>query len=281
MNPAPANSSPADTVVPAQEPSHSNNGWGWRKICGLAIVAFLAHLALIYFFGSKQRIVSRTAVNAPQLQLADRAGELADLDNPALFALPNPRDFASAVWSAIPVIPSPTNYWTESPRWLPLDPAYLGVAFRQFMQSDHFPVYQPNLKSEPQFLAPAAAAQPARPQQSELKIVGPLAHRRLRTPVTIKSWPLNDVIPPTLVQVMVDPAGNVVSTAILPSDNPDEAQEHYTAADPVALDIARQLQFTPSFTPRSTPTSPLTAGEVIFIWHTTPVTATNNPPATL
>jgi TonB family protein len=57
------------------------------------------------------------------------------------------------------------------------------------------------------------------------------------------------------VQVLVDAAGNVVSTVLLTPSG-------YDAADQRALELARALRFTPS--------SSLTFGRIIFNWHTVP-----------
>ncbi len=75
------------------------------------------------------------------------------------------------------------------------------------------------------------------------------------------------MIAPSKVQVLVDTAGNVVSTVLLPPDSGFAAADQYDQADQRALELARALRFTPS--PR------LTVGRLIFNWHTVPVTTTN------
>jgi outer membrane biosynthesis protein TonB len=69
------------------------------------------------------------------------------------------------------------------------------------------------------------------------------------------------VIAPSKVQALVDTAGNVSPVLLESSAN--------AAADQIALQLARNLRFAPA--PR------LMFGEIIFTWHTVPVTATNAP----
>jgi hypothetical protein len=283
MNPAPANSplpeaAPAagDIGAPMEIDSGNdpgNQGWPWRKIASLAVFALAVHVTLICFFGTKKQIVPRAVQNVPQLRLADPNDELLALDNPALMAVPNSHDFAAAVWSKVPPVPAPAFHWTEPPRWLPLDPENLGTVFRQFMAGNHFTIFRPDLKPPPQFLPATITPETALPQQSLMKLIGPLAQRRLREPAAVPSQPYNDVIPSTMVQVLVDAAGNVVSATVLPSNNGLQAAEHYEKADQDALAVARQLQFMPA--------AGLTLGEIIFIWHTIPVINYTNAPSDL
>jgi hypothetical protein len=76
------------------------------------------------------------------------------------------------------------------------------------------------------------------------------------------------VIAPSKIQVLVDAAGNVVSTVLLPPDNGYAAADYYAAADQRALELARALRFAPS--------TNLTLGRVIFNWHIVPMTITTN-----
>lgn len=265
MNDAPANS-------PALEPDGLkplDEGWPWRKIIFLSALAAVAHFALVCFFGTKQLIVPRTVSNVPQLQLASANDELIALSNPALFALPNPRDFSSVIWSKTPAIATPTFNWTEPPQWLPLDTKNLGATFREFMRTNQLAEIQLNLKPQPELAATDVAEATALPQHSTLKILGPLARRGLLKPIYLPAQFVNDVIPPSKVQVLVNPSGEVVSAVLLPSNNTLEAAERNVLADQKALVIARQLRFTPA--------PQLTLGEMLFLWHTLPNTATNAP----
>ena len=255
---------PAPSLPPTQD-----EGWSRNKIVFLIVLAMIVHVALIVAFGTKKQFVPRTVTNIPQLQLADRADELLELDNPALFALPNPRDFAAAVWQAAPGITQPSFRYTEAPRWLSLVATNLGTAFTQFMQTNQFGDFQLDFKPPPQFIVLVTAPGSSLPQASTLKISGELARRPVLAQPTLPSLDWNDIIAPSKVQVTVDQTGNVISAVLLPADNLLEAAGRSPKGDTNAVVLARGLKFTPA--PR------LVVGEVTFYWHIIPLLSTNAP----
>jgi hypothetical protein len=262
----------ASTEQPLPEfiaPRPGKAGWGWRRMAWLIFLACLIHIGLIVSLGSKKNPVPRTVTNAPQLRLASRADELVQLENPALFALPNPRDFATEVWSKAPETISPSFRWTETPRWLPLNGSHLGAIFSQFMQTNTFAPPLLNFKAAPQFLLPAANILSALPIGSRLQVSQTLATRGLLFQPALPSLPVNDAIAPSHVRVLVDMTGNVLSTILLPSGNSVEAASRSDEADSQALALARSLRFKPA--------EELNFGEVTFYWHTIPALATNAP----
>jgi hypothetical protein len=125
-----------------------------------------------------------------------------------------------------------------------------------------------NFKPEPKLSEPVIAVDDAMPPATTMQISGELSQRRWFNQIELPSLPWNDVIAPSKVQALVDPAGNVVSAVLLP-DNGIEAAAHYDLADQLALQLARSLRFAPA--PR------LMFGEIIFNWHTVPLTTTNAP----
>jgi hypothetical protein len=86
----------------------------------------------------------------------------------------------------------------------------------------------------------------------------------------LPDWPFPDVIAPSKVQVLVDAAGNVVSTILLPPGSGFTTADQYDVADQRAIELARALRFKPA--------AHLTVGRIIFNWHTVPPPAA--PPAT-
>ena len=249
--------------------------WPWRKIFFLVFLAAAIHVALICFFGTKKQIPSRPIGKVPRLQLAGNANPFIELNNPALFALPNPRDFSSVVWLRIPVVVPPSFRWDESPQWLPLATGNPGAGFQPFLQSNTLSQIQ-LLANPPEMPAPSVALGTELPESSAFKIFGSLARRVLLNPATLPSLAYNNVIPPSKIQVLVDTTGNVISAILLPltdrialplTDN-TEAADRYDLADQQALKVARGLRFTPA--------SQLMFGEIVFRWHTVPTPANNN-----
>jgi hypothetical protein len=256
-------------AAPGREP----HGKGWPLSRWLMLIALVcaAHVALLYMFGARKQIVSRTATDVPTLKLAGSSDELLTLNDPTLFALPHPGDFVTAIWSQAPVVKPPSFRWTEAPHWMPLSADELMTVFNRFMQTNQFASFAFQLKPPVKLSTPAQPIEPALAQVTTMRIEGDLTQRRLLTPMHLPSWPYADVIAPSKVQVLVDEAGDVVSAIVLPSDNSLEALSHYDAADQRALELARAARFAPA--PR------LTIGQMIFTWHTVPPPATNSPAA--
>ena len=137
------------------------------------------------------------------------------------------------------------------------------------MQTNHFAGFELQLKPSLKLSAPGLPIEPALAQNSTLRVEGELAQRQLPSQINLTNWPYANVIAPSKVQVLVDAAGNVVSTVLLPPDSGFTAADQYEKADQCALELARAARFAPS--------SRLTVGRMIFNWHTVPPPATNAP----
>ena len=238
-------------------------GKGWTRSRLITIIALVTavQVILIFFFGEKKEAVPRAVLDVPTLKFADATGEqpeLLALDNPTLFVLPSPEDFAAAAWLTNREPEQPSFRWTEPPRWLPLSADGLGAAIGWLMQTNSSSGRPFDFRPAPELTTPTVPEEPVPMQQSTMRIRGELAQRLLPSSISLTNWPYADVLAPSVVQVLVNPAGDVVSTALLKSCD-------YKNADDQALELARALRFTPS--------SRLTFGRIIFNWHTVPPTA--------
>jgi hypothetical protein len=139
------------------------------------------------------------------------------------------------------------------------------MAFGQFMQTNFFASRPLDFKPAAELSTPTLPVETVPAKNSTMQIEGELAQRQLPSEISLTNWPYADVIAPSKVQALVDAAGNVVSTVLLPPDNGFTAADYYDAANQRALEIARSLRFTPSSSP--------TFGRIIFNWHTVPPTA--------
>ena len=273
MNPASAELPPAGragTVPPQREPA-GNGSWTLGRWLMFIALIYAAHVILLFTFGARKPIASRPTANVPALQLAQEAGEWFALNDPTLFALPHPRDFGSAIRMQTPALNPPSFHWTETNGWLSLSTGDLGTVFSGFMQTNRFTDMELQLKPPLKLNEPGLPGEPVLAQTSMLLIQGDIARRPLLNPMEVPSLPYNDVIAPSRVQVVVDPSGNVISTVLLPSDNPLEAAGHFDDADRRALELARAARFAPA--------PHLSIGRLIFNWHTVPVAGTNEPVA--
>jgi TonB family protein len=262
---------PAEPSAPASQPHGESRaarpqpaaeGWTRNKFVFFVAVALVLHVALIIVFGTKKQIVPRAVTNVPHLRLADSADELIALGDPTLFARPNAQDFVTEFWLRPPAVKQQHFSWTEDPRYLPPAPDEFGAVFCEFMQANPAPETPLNFKPEPKLIKPAVVFDEAMPQATTMQISGDLARRRRFNQIEPPLIPVNDVIAPSVVQALVDTAGNVASTVLLDSSTDAEA-------DQLALQLARTLRFVPA--PR------LMFGQITFNWHTVPVTSTNEP----
>jgi len=269
--PAPGLAEP-NQAAPEASPRREPDGEGWSKKKWLAAVAiiFAAHVAIIFALGGKKRVVPLAVTNVPRLRLADNSSEMLALDDPTLFAQPHLEGFAGPALRNQQLGQFHRQDWTEPPRWLPLPAENLGATFSRFMQTNYFGGYTSDFKPQPKLSAPPPV-EPVFAQNSTLQIIGGLARRGLLDKISLPSLQYNDVIAPSVVQALVDAAGNVVSAVLLPSENSTEAAGHAAIGDTAAMQIALKLRFAPS--------SQQTLGRLIFNWRTVPLPATNAPAA--
>jgi len=241
--------------------------WPLSRWLLLILLVLAAHVVLIFVFGTRKPITPRAVTNVPELELATGSSEWLLLNDPTLFALPNSLGFAGPAWIETPHVQFHQQEWTEPPRWLQLPAVELGAVFNQFMETNRFTTFKFDLKPPPRFTVPLVPLEPKFAENSTLRIVGDLVRRPLLTPMKLPSWPYADVIAPSKVQVLVNAAGEVISTVLLQPNNSGEV--HDADADERALELARAARFAPA--------SSLTFGKLIFDWHTVTPPATNGP----
>jgi TonB family protein len=258
------NETAANLIAPQLAgPKPPGEGWSRTKWIAVIAIIFVAHIAIIFAFGEKKQIVPRAVKIVPSLKLADGSGELFALDDPTLFALPHLEGFAGPALRNQELTQFHRQDWTEKPRWLDMPAESLGATFQQFVKTNFFASHPLDFKPE----AKLSALQPvesALEQNSTMQIEGELSQRRLLDETNLPSLQYSDVIAPSVVQILVNEAGDVVSPVLLDSSG-------FTDADDKALKTARAARFAPS--PK------MTLGKLIFNWRTIPLAATNQPPS--
>jgi hypothetical protein len=227
-------------------------------------VVFIAHVALIFVFGARKPIVPRQTKEAPQLTLAAGQNELLALNDPTLFALPHADEFTP------PYQITNTFHWANPAHWLSLTDTLAETA-DSMAQPVRFDVAHLDFKPGPKLDVPAAQIPPAFPQASTVRLAGNLARRQWTGAPRLPSWIDNDVLQPSIVRLLVDARGNVVSAILQPDSERGPAGADQAAADQKALDLARGAHFYPA-------TNSI-FGLMIFDWITVPVPATNSPAA--
>ena len=248
--------------------------WTARRWWTMVVLVLVAHFALVCIFGAKQAPPTRPAGRAPLLKIALVNDPFMGLNDPTLFALPHANDFASANVPPLVTSQPPSFHWPEPPAWLPLSGEFLTKTFTQFMATNHSSDWALNFKPAPQFSTPEPPPIPDLPSASTLHLRGDLARHQWLNPQPLPDWPSADLLAPSKIQVVVDPAGRVLSSVLMPPDYGTESATRNSQADLTALRLARAARFSPA---------PQTyVGQMIFNWHAIPLPATSpitNAPA--
>jgi hypothetical protein len=257
--------------APAETEPAPRESWSRPRWIFYVTLAFAVHIGLIFAFGNRKPVEPRAVVKAPAMRFTTGRSELQALADPTLFALPHPHGFAAASWLQLPRIEFAPFRWTEPPQLMTLPAAKLATAFLRYAQANDIP--RPELETLP----PPGLTQlevPEQPtalkQHSQVRVNGDLANRRwLNAPALLRSWPATDLLTNSLVQVLTDADGQILSAVLLPPGSGAKV------ADQRALELARSARFAPF----SRNGDRLTMGTIIFEWHTVPCrTRTPRPP---
>ena len=254
--------------------------WSRGRWWGAFLLVMVAQVGLIFSLSDRKPLSSRQPDVTTTFHLAVEAppgsaiAEWLKIEDPALFALPDPRAFSGLAWMTAPALRHQSVDWTEPPQWLALSVNELGWAFREFVRTNVV---------GPRVLADKPAPQPDKvtvpplslPARSNFRLEGDLAKRELLAPLELRSIPHKEILTDTVVQVCVSPLGAPFAAVPLSSSGSPEA-------DRLALELVKSIRFKPlgagnSTSPRSQVA--FTWGKIIFQWHTLEMPATNAPAA--
>lgn len=257
-------------------PAVELQAWSRRRWWGVVLALFALQVGLLCWFGARGPIPRRLVSPAPRLQfVSPAAGELLALNDPTLFVHGHPQSFAGADWMPIPAPKYEPPTWSEPPRWLTLDAQQLGADFRRFVQTNQPFAVRFSAKPEAELSVPEIGdLGPATGQPSAVRVEGPLATRRWLSQPTLRGWEHSDLLTNSIVQVLVNGDGHVVSQVLLGTSGLPQA-------DGDALEVARVARFEPLPLTggRETSAAALVSGTLIFEWQTLPMSPTNTPPA--
>lgn len=228
----------------------------WFAMIGLIIIL---QLGFILWLEETEAGRTRAAIKAPAFRLAARNGnELLELADPTLLVLPNQNGFSGPAWLRFAPPPAHSFEWSEPVQYLESPLQELGQSFHHFMQTNQFESEQ-TLPGPGAELAGTECVSLARRTQSDWRLEGALATRRLLTSFSLPSWAAIDLLTNTLVQIVIDKAGKPISATLLPpgSGSPD--------ADRFALDLARTARFEPA---KGGAADELSWGTMVFEWNT-------------
>jgi hypothetical protein len=241
--------------------------WGWW----VAVIFALQGTGLWWL--SRKASAPQPSANPAPLLLANTnsAGllEALALEDPTAFAQPNPRGFSGP--SLRPgMMPHQPYRWQPPEIEIPYPTNLLTGPIDSILKTNLGNSANAFIKPNPEIMVLNVPPLDL-PKTSRLEVAGDLAGRKLITPPKLKTWNHTSLLRPTRVQVMVNPSGRVFSVVRLGGSG-------HAPADAMALALARRsFQFSKT---TNAPAAPLdlsrfTTGDLIFHWHTNPLTVTN------
>jgi len=250
----------------------------WPPIRWLVTIAvvFGLQVGVIVWLKDRTRPAPRQPAPAPVFRLSGyRSREMLALEDPTLFALPHPEGFSGNAWINFDWRPptSPEADEQETKPWLKLPVARLGRAFEEFTRTNPPPSFATMAELEPTLTVPRTGLTPPVSGPSRLQLGGGLAGRPLLSQPPLPAWTNTDLLTNTVVQLVVDGSGQVLSAVLLPPGS------GYEPANQFALNLGKNARFEPlpgnAGGSASQPSS-LAVGTLVFEWQTILVPATNS-----
>lgn len=246
--------------------------WSRRRWITTTGALLAIQLALIFYFGERSHRLPRALRLRTSLHFAvddwsaQQLEQLSGISEPALFALPSLEGFSGKAWLTFNQPQYKASNWSNPPVWLSLNSASLGTEFSTFVGTNPLPVLPVVGRWAPDF-ATASIPLPPPPalSASEVRVESSGTPRALSGKLDLRSWPQEEVLSNSVVQVVVDRAGNVVSSRLLDSSGSK-------IVDDYALQRASRVRFTAAS--QNLPVAS-TFQRLTFQWHTTSPGQTN------
>jgi TonB family protein len=248
--------------------------WPRRRWWIVVAFVFAVQLGLIFGFSDRRPPGVRQPKAVPTLRVAPAGdAELLALTDPTLFALPHRQGFAGSAWLAGPPPPTRTFEWSEEPRFLLLATQQMGATFEYLSPAEARSSGSSPSRPPPEPTLVGAGPPSSAQAKSLLRLGGALGGRSLIAPIELPPQHYNDLLNPSVIQVVVNPEGQPVFVPVLLSSSGSPK------ADEIALRLARTARFNPVATggpeEPANPMSHLVWGRMIFEWQTLPPPTTN------
>ncbi len=230
--------------------------WGWW-------VAVVFVLQILFFWvGSKD--VQKTDSSSPLGLMTIEGSNVLDrlaLEDPVALSQPNKHGF-SGVWLKPVPMGHKLTRWTPPDIPLPKEPNLVENIIAQVLEEGPLQKMRSFVKPAPK-LTRVNVPFLGMKNLSRLELEGDLKTLVLDKPVALRSgWETGTLLKASRVQVMVSVEGKILNGALIQSSGHDPA-------DQKAVDIAlRGISFQKS-------TNGVVVGNLVFYWHTNPVSITN------
>jgi hypothetical protein len=247
--------------------------WSRRRWTTTIATLLLIQIALVVHLGDRPHELTPTVRSRTRLYLAvddwsaKQIAELPTLDDPTLFALPSMHGFSGKAWLTFPLLDYQMTGWSEPPSYLALNPDQLGKV-SSAATNEPAPFQSLGKPAADLFALQLTIPLVNVRAASGLHIEGGLQNRRLLDQFHLPSWPSEDLLTNTVVQMLVNEQGDTISTALLGSSNSKDA-------DDFALKCARGAQFEPLHRTNAGDSDSSSSGRLIFQWHTISPPETN------
>lgn len=239
--------------------------WSPRRLWTVIAIVFAFQVACVFWLGARKPVAARRSGGASIVFLAASGADEIPLAEPALFVLPHRYGFSGGAWLRAPERRLNSVDWKGPVGWLSLTSAPTGNSLPEFAATNSFVSFQLAAKPAPEFTMPRLPIAMPGPTNSTLRIVGPLAARRLLTVPPLPVWAHTNILTNTVVQVLADARGNVFSWTLMPPGS------GLAAADEEAIRFARTARFEPlDRAGQNQLQAELTMGKLVFQWTTAP-----------
>ena len=259
------------SAQPARQTSSRSRWW-----TGIALV-MVVQAGLVFWLSDKTVRAARPSSSEPVIQfMKGDPFTLLPLSDPTLFVLPHREGFAGEGWMNTLQRTNEPMTWKEPLRYLDVTSDQLGAVFRAFVRTNRLPAFPRVVFSAPNLTYPALPVTGPVSIPSKVMIAGDLAGRPLLTPFHPPPQTYGDVLSNSVVRVVVDARGHVLSYVLLSGSGKSES-------DQLALEFAKAARFGPVKNGVQDsvggPAAGLTLGRMIFQWQTAPESSANTPPA--
>jgi TonB family protein len=247
--------------------------WSRRRWCLTIFAVTLAQVAALLALSQRTPPPPRATRSEPDIRVLDPngsryTGALPGTD-PTLFALINRRSFSGRGWMQFDQAEHELRDWQDEPRWLTLDARQFGADFRRLAANSGADRLAIQDKPAPRPTVPPVASLPVRGATS-WELSPELRARPLLSALELPAWMHSDVLGRTVLQLVVNAAGDVLSARVLKTCG-------VGAADAFAVQTFERARFEPL--PRADRAAPPALGTAMISWITRPP-ETNGAPAT-
>lgn len=192
--------------------------------------------------------------------------EMFQLLNPTLFAMASPKGFSGKTWLKVKMPAHQFYEWQGEIFWLQPVTERFGKELANLLLPLKLESQIAVFESAPN-VTPVNDDNPPMPgKSSRIKVEGEIATRPILFTPEIPPIYSNDIYPPTIVSVVVDNNGFIISSAVT-------GESGFLKADSLAVELAKKIRFAPVKSRNGKTNFEPQFGKIIFEWYFAKTTA--------